>query len=221
MDVADIISELDDHGFDDTESARKVAIINDVMWEVCGLEPWPFLESTASLTFDGTHGYPVELDPTDPTPTITDLHAVLSIRQDNGGPLDYIDFDEFQQNRPDTLVSGTPRWFYFEAGVLTVYPIPPSTTTATLSYISTPAALTSASLAADIPLPAQYHRAVLVNGALVRLYAMEEDLDIAAGFKAYHDEAVARMREFMWRRQYQRQMIVVPSDVDDTDDLSQ
>ena len=67
-------------------------------------------------------------------------------------------------------------------------------------------------------LPKQYHRGVLVNGTIAALYAREEDTDIAAYFVQAMGAAVARMREFMWRRQYQRQMIVVPVDVDEIDD---
>ena len=61
MTAAEIIAEIDDAGFDDKDTSIKLSALNEVYWEVCGLEPWPFLEKTVTLAFDGSSGVPTNL----------------------------------------------------------------------------------------------------------------------------------------------------------------
>lgn len=210
MDVADVISELDDHGFTDSTSARKVAVINDTYWDVAGREPWPFLEKTVSLTFAGGSATASNLP--------TDFHSIVSA--DSGNiRLRAIDYEEYQERFGQTAyasLAGTPRFFYFVAGTPSFYPIPASTDTVRILYIQTPPALTALSLEAAIFVPKQYHRGLLVNGALYKLYAMEDDTDLAAGFQGWFEQTLQRMREFVWRRQYQDPTIIKSVDFEDT-----
>lgn len=217
MDVADILSDLDDHGFEDTEEERKLAILNETYWDICGLEPWPFLEKTVTLTFTGSSSVPVNLTA---VATLTDLHAVISMNRDGTsfGRLDHMDYDEWLSRfASQSTTAGVARYFYFIGSALHVYPIPGAADTVTLFYIMTPPELTAATTEASIVIPPQYHRGLLVNGSLVKLYAMEDDLDIGAGFNQFYDRTLATMRDFIWRRQYATAAIVVPADYDDMD----
>ena len=44
MDVEAMISDIDDHGFEDSSEERKLAVLNDVYQDVLSREAWPFLE---------------------------------------------------------------------------------------------------------------------------------------------------------------------------------
>ena len=208
MDVSAMLSDIDDHGFTDTSSERKMAMLNEAYWDVCGREPWPFLEATVNLTFDGTNPTPTNLP--------SDFHAVISMDTDDNWTMQHIDYDDWYSRYSSvTTATGKARMFYFVAGQLNVYPIPAASDVVKLYYIRTPAELQSTDLEAAIVIPKQYHRALLVNGAIYRLDAMEDDADIAYGFQQYYEAAIQRMREFMWRRQYQRPEVVRPVDPDD------
>jgi len=61
MDVSEIIDDLEDHGFEDTSEARKLAALNDTLWDVTGREPWPFLEKSVALSFNGSSSTPTNL----------------------------------------------------------------------------------------------------------------------------------------------------------------
>lgn len=196
MDAAAIIAELDDHGFADTSSTRKVAFINATYWRVSGLKPWPFLEKTLALNFDGAS----------PTPTNmpTDFKAVQSV-WGTDGPIHWERLDALRRRYgTDMTTVGQPIYFYFLGNVLRFYPIPPAGTgTLQLDYIHRPAALTSGSSESAIVLPLQYHR-LLVTGTLVKLYSMEDDPENAALFAGEFKELLGEMYADMWQRQFDR-----------------
>jgi hypothetical protein len=217
VNVSDILSELDDHGFSDASTTRKMAVINDAYHDVCGREPWPFLEKYIDLTFDGSSAIPTNMP--------ADFHAVIALNINNsvgGNRVQYMRYDDFLERHNSTAdlttTSAAPMNFYWPDGNplhLSFWPIPVSTTTVRLWYVCTPSDLQSTDLEATILIPKQYHRATLVNGAIYRLDAMEDDLDIASGFQQFYEAAITRMRDWMWRRQYDRPEIVHPYDLDD------
>ncbi len=223
MNVSDMFDDLDDHGFDDASDERKLAMLNDAYYDACTRSPWPFLEKTVVLTFDGSSSTPVNLQ--DLPATLTDFHAAVAMAITAGatgftgaaGPeLHYIRRDDFLLRYGNDLTrTGTPQLFYFQAGVMNFYPIPPSNVQITMDYISTPAPLAADTEEADIVIPAQFHRAIIVNGALFKLYSMEDDTDIAPTFETYFENALARAIEFFWKNQYMQPQFVHPVDADD------
>lgn len=205
MDVADIFSDLDDHGFEDTSDERKLAILNDVYHDVCSREPWPFLE--AMDTSPSLSNNVLTAD--NPIRAVLFLHdgtkELMPMRQD--------DFLRVYGSNVDA--TGTPNVYYFVGNELRVYPQPSSASGMTLLYIRREADLAADDTSSDILLPSEFHRGVLVNGALYKLYALEDDGELAAGFQRYYEESIARMREALWKRQYQRLEVLVASEYDD------
>ena len=195
MDVADIISDIDDHGFEDTSEERKVAVLNDVYQEVCAREPWPFLEAFIRLSFNGADETATNMP--------ADFRALLAARVEDGARVIHMRLDDFEKNfGTNTPTVGTPVVYYFLGNELHFYPIPSTSVRVRMPYIRNPDDLTASSVEADIILPREFHRSILVNGALFKLYALEDDAELAAGFQQFMEQAVTRMREMVWRKQY-------------------
>lgn len=203
MDVSAMISDIDDHGFEDTEEERKLAVLNDVYQDVLAREAWPFLEA---LDLEEA----IQVDETNGSISATDgIRAVLFFRM-RSRTIDPIRLDDFLNsygNRIDQ--TGQPWCFYFVGNDLRIWPIPSSTPDGTvLAYIKAADDLTATTAEEDILIPREYHRDILVNGALYKLYALEDDAELAAGFQRYFEEGISRMRELAWKKQYQRMEIV-------------
>jgi hypothetical protein len=193
--AAEIIAELDDHGFTDSTEERKLAVINSAIWDVCTRENWGFLEAAVTLSFDGTTGVAVEM--TGPDPDIADVRVVLwaQCTGDNSRRLSHIRLDDWLERYLNADDSGVPRFFYFIANEMTFWPTPAATDEIVLYYIKVPPAIDADSTEADIILPADMHRELIVNGALYKLYAMEDDTDIAPTFQGYWEQAIQRLHE--------------------------
>lgn len=196
MDISEIISDIDDHGFEDTDDTRKLAVIQDVYNDVLTREAWPFLEEFIRLTFTGSSDQSNNLP--------ADFRAVLTAKTEGGQRLQWMRYDEFERRYgSNTQYQVTnPLIYYFIGDELHFYPVPTSTVYIRLAYIKRPNELTLASVEADLYLPREFHRSILVNGALYKLYSLEDDAELAAGFQAYMEQAVGSMREFAWRKQY-------------------
>lgn len=198
MDVPAIISDIDDHGFEDTTPTRKLAVIQDVYNDVLAREPWPFLEAFIRLTFTGSSEQASNIP--------TDYRAVLTAKVENGERLQWMRFDEFERRYgANVAYPNDPQVYYFIGNELHFYPMPVSTTIVRLAYIKRPnvlAASGAGSNEADILLPKEFHRSILVNGALYKLYALEDDAELAQGFQTYYEQGIQNMREFVWRKQY-------------------
>lgn len=195
MDVADMLEELDDYGFEDTETTRKVSILNKSIFDICSREPWPFLERVdTSPTVDAATG----------EVTISELAAVLSVVDTGTGQvLKPVRLDEFVQGRPLALAeSGNPYLYYFVGETMYIWPIP-SSANLQVNYVKTPTTVDDTTVEADIDIPARYHELIVV-GALFRLYLMEDDAELAAGFKAQFDEKLLLMRQDAFKKQYDR-----------------
>ena len=104
--------------------------------------------------------------------------------------------------------------YYFRAGEIIVYPEPTDKSDLVLAYIQREADLGLSDDETDILLPSEFIRSVLVNGCLYKLYALEDDAELAAGFQAYYETALQRMRDSIWRRQFQRAEIVLEDSSD-------
>lgn len=209
MDVSEILSELVDHGFEDTSDERKLAKINDAVWDIESREPWPFLEKTVALNFDGTS----------PTPTNmpSDFKVALWLYDNTNGVTIWPERLTTIRDRYGhqlTQVSD-PISYYFVAGQIRLYPVPPSSTGRfQLDYVATQSELNANSVQADILLPPRHHQAIVL-GALWRLYKMEDDPENGGMFQADYEGKLQMMREDLFRRQYQRAEQIYVVDEDD------
>lgn len=190
-----MISELDDHGFEDTSSTRKVAVLNDAVADVCSREPWQFMEASTD-----TFALSVR------APTLpANFRAALTLIIPS---LSLI----IQPERTDTITkmypaallnTGTPNYYYFVGSEMRLLPVPDKTYTATLFYLQHHPVLTAGSLETDILIPVRHHR-VVVLGALSRLYAMEDDPELGAIFNAQYEARLQTMEADSWKKQYDR-----------------
>lgn len=194
--IPDMIAELDDYGFEDTADTRKVAQINNAIWDICSREPWPFLEKEISLNFDGVSATPTNLP--------SDLSAVLKITNTTTGQrVNPIRLDDLEDNYATQITTvGTPQVYYFLADDLNLTPIPPAATGQwRMKYISWPAAVNSLSLESSIVIPARHHQAIMY-GTLARLNAMEDDSELGDYFEAKGEKKIQLMRNDLWRHHY-------------------
>jgi len=211
MDVADMTAEMNDHGFTDTASARKVSMLNDAQYDLAGRFNWPWHLGTATLVFDGTSnvattGYP------------TDLNMVYDLSRTDGGefyPLTPIRLDDLDKRGVDLATVGAPQEYYFIGDELTVNPRPLNGTTLRLRYYRVPAALAAETLSANVDWPLQHHR-VLVLGALYRLYDLEDDPELSVRFQQHFEQRIDGMRSDLMQ-QVDRPEYIHPVDGLDND----
>lgn len=209
MNVADGITIMNKHGFEDTDDTQKMWAINDAIWEIDGMEPWPYLLKSVNLNFDGTNPYPSNV-PSDfaKVKWITDLSSGDAIWPER------IETIRLRIGK-DITRTGSPGVFYFMGQQLRFWPIPPvGTGTILLDYRAWQPALTTASVEADILMPARYHTA-WVYGALVKLYGADDDPELASVKKAERDEKVAHMRMDLFVQQEMRADKVYTLDPDE------
>lgn len=205
-----MISDLGDHGFTDTSTATKVRMLQDAIWEIEGMFPWPFLETSITLTFDGS------------SPLATNFPAnfrnALKLKDVQRGvvldPTTFSDLDDMVGTQLSQVA--VPRVYYPEAEKLKLWPVPPASTTVLLRYLRWSDAISSGSAESAILLPPRYHRVVVI-GALVRLYDMEDDPELAMRFQGQLDARIDRIKEDLFRKQYDRPEYVRVLDPDSWD----
>lgn len=209
MDVSEIVEELLSHGFEDTDTNQKIRVINDTVWDIESREPWPFLEKTVALNFSGASPSPTNMP--------TDVKAVTWLFDTINGISIWPERLSTIRDRYGVNINqvGDPASYYFVAGNLRLYPVPPAATGRyQLDYIASQAELTGTSLEADILLPPRHHRAIVL-GSLWRLYKMEDDPENGNMFQIDFENKLQQMREDLFRRQYQRSDQIFVIDEDD------
>jgi hypothetical protein len=208
MDVSEILSELVDHGFEDTSTERKLAKINDAIWDIESREPWPFLEKTVALNFDGSS----------PTPTNmpSDFKTVLWLYDTMNGVTIWPERLSTIRDRYGNQLNqvGSPASYYFIGNTLRLYPVPPASTGRIhMDYVATQPEVNANTTSSQILIPARHHQAIVL-GALWRLYKMEDDPENGNMFQIDYENRIQQMREDLFRRQYQRadQIYVIDED---------
>jgi hypothetical protein len=212
-DVATLISALNDYGFEDSSTNTKVREIQNAIRDIEKMRPWPFLEASILLTFDGSadspNNMPVAWKSTLKVWDITGRRRVRPIRLD--------DFDELVG--ADFAQAGAPQVYWNEGNSLNFWPIPPATQSVRLRYLQWSAAITSSSPESAILIPPRHHEAIQL-GALLRLYDMEDDPELAVRFEARYQKLLADMVEDCFRLQFdQPDFVHHITDGDDYEDL--
>lgn len=209
MTVAEIISLIDGHGLTDFSETDKLAAINDALWDISSREPWPFLEKSLALTFNGSSATPTNFP--------SDFKALLSV-VDTQFPrrLYPIRIEDFRSQLGQVSTqAGDPIYYYFLARTPFFWPVPPATkTTVQLTYLARQTKLNSASAEAAILLPLEHHMAIL-DGALSRLYFEDDDPELSADRRQAMEARIRDMREEIWKIQYDRPDTIEITDIDD------
>lgn len=197
MDVSEMITDLGDHGFTDTSTATKVRMLQDTIWEIEGLRPWPFLEATVDLDFSGSSGLSTDFP--------SDFKSALKLRHlSSNTVLEPVDQSDLEDRGASMTLVGQPSGYYPVGEQLYVWPIPPAgSNVVRMRYLKSSPAITSGTLSASILIPSRHHR-VIVLGALVRLYDMEDDPELAARFQGHYETRLERMVQDIFRKQYDR-----------------
>lgn len=212
-DVIDLIDELNDHGFEDTVTSRKVGIINDTIADICSREPWPFLEKESDLTFNGSSAAPTNLP--------SDFSKVLGIQDTSLGNSIVFERWEVIRKKFGTQVTATnlgdAEYYYFVKAQPRIYPTPGASTTLHLEYVCFHPEVDETTLEAGILIPARHHRAITL-GSLYKLYSMEDDPELAQVFEQEYEHRLSIMREDLIRVQYDSPDHIYVTDMDYYDD---
>lgn len=211
MDVSEAITIINNHGFEDTDDTHKMWAINDAVWEIDGMEPWPYLLKSLNLNFDGTNAYPSNLP--------TDLARVKwATRLSDGATILPERIETIRERYGSSAfmaTTGQPEVFYFVGQQLRFWPIPNAASgVVLLDYRAWQPKLTSVSVEADILMPVRYHTAWL-NGALQRLYTGDDDPELGAVKKQEMEDRVQKMRADLLIQQEARADVVVQTDPED------
>lgn len=213
MDVSAAITLINAHGFEDTDTTQKLWAINDAIWEIDGMEPWPYLLKTTNLNFDGTNPYPSNLP--------TDLGRVKWLtRLSDGQPIWPERIETIRSRYGASSVigqSGDPQVFYFVGQQLRFWPVPTAASgSVLLDYRAFQAAVTDTTLESGILMPGRYHTAWL-NGALQRLYNADDDPELGSVKKQEMEDRVLKMRMDLLQQQEMRSDVVLLTDPDELD----
>jgi hypothetical protein len=203
--VQDIITILDDHGFTDTDTNTKLAYLQWAITQFCAMEPWPFLEATATLTFTGSSSTPVTAPP--------NFRAVRTLNDASTGRKimpERLDTLENAQGMLTTQLSD-PLFYYIEAGQLNLAPIPPASFTGKLRYLQFQPDVNVAT--SSLLIPNRYWM-VLAFGALSRLYAQDDDMETSLQMQQVFKESIGEIRDEIWREQFDMGDYVVMTDPD-------
>jgi hypothetical protein len=193
VNVQNILDELTSFGFEDIADTEKVRIVNEVIGDVCSREPWPFLTKESSAA---------TVDAAGKIGGIADLGSVLFIVDTTTGmKLRWMRWDEFTQRYALQLtLTGDPYLYFFKGPDLYVYPID-ATPTLRVGYVKLPATVVQADAEAAIAIPPRHHW-IIVEGCLVKLFAIDDDLENASAHKNAYDERLMTMRQDMFKQQW-------------------
>lgn len=214
MNVQAMLTALGDHGFADVGTLSKVRELQNAIWQIENAEPWPFLEASVDLNFDGSN----------PVPTNVPVRWRSSLRMKDlttGRRVTYIRLDDFEdQVGTEYMKAGDPYLYYFEGGQLKVWPVPAASTgRVRWKYIRVSDPITDASTESDILIPPRHHDLIVLT-ALAKLYRMEDDLELAGWAMAEADRLLAGMRGDLLHQQFDRPDFVRVLDPDDWDDFT-
>jgi len=181
-------TELAARGFDHITSARRLSVLNWKLSEAADMFAWPFYVDEKSNSGGGAISFPW---------TMTGYREVLSIEQDNGGQINWLDWRDGRRRRySDSTSSGPVRFAWVEPAVddmrLHVWPIP--TTVVTLTAAQIPTALSGSN---PIPGPEQFADAVIDAAAAV---FYKEDGNPAMG-QTYEQMSAAKLGMLIKRYQ--------------------
>src|SRR5688572_8211000 len=126
MDVSEILAELDDHGFADTSTTRKMAEINDAYFDACSRHAWPFLMGTGTANYTNT------------TNTITvpaDVEKIISLTNQAGRIVRPIRAETFYRDLITAQgATGTAKYWFKAGSTYFIWPNSSSTSVGILLY---------------------------------------------------------------------------------------
>jgi hypothetical protein len=214
MTLDEMFDEMDLYGFDDFEDSQKLLLLNEAYFDIVTREPWPFLEARVSFTvpsgvskltngasFRVVNATSVLNNAATSGYTEYNLNSVLSlIDTTNELTLTPERTDVIEKNYWNTDSSNTPQFYYFVDDDLYLFPQTNSTIDYRLFFTKTPVAASTDSSVFMIP---ARHHSVIVYGALVKAFLVNDDPQ-AAAFQNAFESRYQQMRADVWMQQYDR-----------------
>lgn len=188
MTVDELLSEMNEFGFEDTDVVEKVNALNFAIKNITQRKMWSFLEKVLSLTFDGSNATPSNAP--------TDLRAVKKIIDTSTGTrVRFKRTDDMEEGYGSRLTqAGTPYLYYFEARTLKVWQVPSASQTLRLRYVRFAPKVAAGDPETAIIVPPDGHEAVLFR-SLQHLYDLEDDPELAQRFEAKAENSIALLDE--------------------------
>lgn len=179
-----------DTGF---SSSEIHSYINDAQRDIFNEYRLPFMETTQNYTL--TSGVS---DITDGNGLPTNFVQAIDIFLTTSGKesrLEYKDIREIDQDYTDPddttrHTSSVPKYYYYYAETIKVFPVPDDAYTLTLRYFKSPTELSSND---DVPeIPSEFEE-ILVMGAAYRVMQVKDQYDIAAIMQNKYDELLQKL----------------------------
>ena len=207
--TSELVARVRSLGFDDLQDEVILAHLNDVYYDVCSREPWPFLEASASLTVDTTTGK---------ITAPTNIQAILNIIDTtNGRTIVPYRSDDFVQKYVGYLGdTGNAVRYYSQGDSFYLHPVPTGVAYEA-RYIKVPDELTITPDTTPI-LPKMHHQ-ILALGALAKAAIAEDDPELSAFYTSSFERRIQSMRQSVWMRQYDRTDYIEDVDWEDYADL--
>ena len=200
------LDTMEDYGFDDLERSTLARLLDDAHKENCLREPWPFLERQEIITQTGGD---------DTLTTTATLGKVLALvnTTDNISLTPLRTDGQLKDYSYDLDTTGIPTNYYFIADQLYLWPIPESTKTFKIRFLTEPTTLTTDSDDTDIIWPAK-HDSVILYGALSKAYYINDDPQGAA-MQQVMEARLQIARNDLWMKQFDRTDRVIVLDDND------
>jgi len=209
--LQEMYDQMSLYGFDDFEDSNKLLLLNEAYYDICTREPWPFLEKQLNITVPNgqklvTNNTVVTNTDTKVSTSIGDLDSVLSlIDVSNRVVMVPERLDVIEKNYVVNNLNVFPERYYFINEDMYLYPETRGDTNYILTYLAKPVAINDTGSDTDsnsFLIPARHH-SVLVYGALVKAFLVNDDPQ-AAAFQNMFEQRYQQMRNNLWLNQYDR-----------------
>jgi hypothetical protein len=193
--VQDILDSIDDHGFSDLTTAQKLKAVNDAYLEMAGRASWPSFTLSNTATVNNATGLVAfsatafrVLEMAQGTHLLKEITPQVYFRAIVAKGLASATKDALQYYyRTQAASGGQPQ--------TNVWPLPVTNNlSVSVLYMPQPTLLVQAGAESTILFPREFHW-VILQGALKKLYALEDDLEEAAYFRTEYENGVATMMQ--------------------------
>jgi hypothetical protein len=189
-------TEVKARGYDYVTDTRVNYFVNTAYAELCELYPWPWLETTSTLSVPGT---------------LANARTVLSVNDSStSATIHFIDRQALTRSGTILTTAGTPSYAYFEGDVLTTYPLASGQVTVRYArYASTLVADTD-----QVLVPERWSD-VVVDGACVRAAKDAHNWDEVAALRQEYNAQVKNMHDSYFSRSGEPSYILVTQSHDE------
>lgn len=200
MTLDEMYDEMSLYGFDDFEDSQKLMLLNEAYFDISTREPWPFMEALATFTAPtGT----TKITNNSFTGSPTNVNAVLSFTDVSNNIVMVPErADTVEKNYKINNLSAFPSVYYFVDDDVFLYPAVSGDTNYRMLYVKRPVSATEQTDSAAWYIPERHH-SVIVYGALVKAFLVNDDPQ-AAAFQNMYEQRYQQMRNDAWMNQYDR-----------------